>query len=120
MAACSSGSVISGKSIKPSMWRPLRFCQTVSYSAWTCSQVGCAGISVPNRRRHVSAVATACAHSELSGWGSQYELMLSLGPNDVQTDIPTDNFHKDELLRFNFPDPKGSRLASLTPVLAQV
>ena len=68
MAARSSGSVISGRSIRLSIGRPSRVCQTVSYSAWTCSQVGCAGRSMPNRRRHVSALATACGFSDFTTW----------------------------------------------------
>src|SRR5208283_2414801 len=52
MAACFSGSVIGGRSMRFSMERSPRFCQIVSYSTWTCSGVGCAGISLPKRRRH--------------------------------------------------------------------
>ena len=40
MAVCSSGSVIIGRSIRCSIGRPSRVCQTDSYSAWTCSRSG--------------------------------------------------------------------------------
>jgi hypothetical protein len=51
--ARSSGSVIGGRSIG----RPLRVCQIVSYSVWTCCQGGSAGMSMPKKRRHVSALS---------------------------------------------------------------
>ena len=65
MAARSSGSVISGKSIKLSIGRPLRVCRRVSRSNWTCSSVGCAGMSMPNSRKQVRALSTACWYSAL-------------------------------------------------------
>ena len=63
VAASSSESVISGRSIRLSIGRPLRTGQTVSYSAWTCSRVGCSGMSMPNSIRHGNALATACGYS---------------------------------------------------------
>ncbi len=66
MAASMSGSVISGRSIRLSIVRSLRARQTVSYSAWTCSQLGCGDMSMPNRRRHSSALATACVFSDFT------------------------------------------------------
>src|ERR1700688_3842994 len=66
--ACSSGSFISGRSIRLSIGRPPRACQMLSYSDWTCSQAGCAGRSKPNRRRPVSALTTACWYSDFTTW----------------------------------------------------
>src|ERR1700683_507111 len=51
MAACSSGSVIGGRSNRLSIGRPSSVFHTVSYSAWTCASIGCAGMSMPNRPR---------------------------------------------------------------------
>jgi hypothetical protein len=62
--ACTSGSVIIGKSIRLSIGRPLRVWQGHLVFGLTCSQVGCVGMSMPNRRRHVSAVSTACWFSD--------------------------------------------------------
>src|SRR5216683_2894674 len=56
------------KSIAVAIGRPFRVSQTLSYSAWTCSWVGCAGRSIPNKRRHVSAMATACWFSDFMTW----------------------------------------------------
>ncbi len=63
MAARISGSVTSGKSTMRSIGRSPRACHTCSYSFWTWSEVGCAGRSMPNCRKHASALSTACVFS---------------------------------------------------------
>ena len=42
----------------------LRAGETFSYSASTCSRVGCAGISMPKRRRHSRALSTPFGFSD--------------------------------------------------------
>ena len=66
MAACISGSVMSGRSIRCSIGRPARPLHTFSYSTSTSSRSGCGGMSMPKRRKHSKALSIALAFSDFT------------------------------------------------------